>query len=268
MQQLHFLSGLPRTGSTLLAALLNQHPDVHATGTSPLMDLLCLTEQSLTQLRSQYVFASADQELHIYQGIIGNFFKHVAKPVIFDKHRGWPRNVQSLSRYIPEPRIVCTVRPVAEIIASYIKLIVTQPGRSNFIDRELEQRRLPITNENRGRLLWEQYVQDPYQSMLIGLSRSRSQLLLISYQDLVTTPHEVMDQIYEFTGVRPFHDFDLAGIRNLNQELDEEGWGMPNLHTIRPVLKATSTPPEELLGSSLVAHFQQFDLPSLDFGAT
>jgi hypothetical protein len=54
MQKLYFLVGLPRSGSTLLASLLNQHPDVFASPTSPLMDLLCQTDRTMTALRQQY----------------------------------------------------------------------------------------------------------------------------------------------------------------------------------------------------------------------
>ena len=40
MKKLYFLSGLPRSGSTVLAGILNQHPDVHASSTSGLLDML------------------------------------------------------------------------------------------------------------------------------------------------------------------------------------------------------------------------------------
>ena len=36
---MHFLSGLPRSGSTVLAALLNQRNDIHVTPTSGLIDI-------------------------------------------------------------------------------------------------------------------------------------------------------------------------------------------------------------------------------------
>jgi hypothetical protein len=36
---MYFLSGLPRSGSTVLAALLNQRNDIHVTPTSGLIDI-------------------------------------------------------------------------------------------------------------------------------------------------------------------------------------------------------------------------------------
>lgn len=46
MKHLHFISGLPRSGSTLLSAILTQHPDVHAGMSSPVASLIngCLEQ--------------------------------------------------------------------------------------------------------------------------------------------------------------------------------------------------------------------------------
>ena len=40
MKNIYFLAGLPRSGSTVLAAILSQNPAVHTTGTSGLLDML------------------------------------------------------------------------------------------------------------------------------------------------------------------------------------------------------------------------------------
>ncbi|MGH8137248.1 MAG: sulfotransferase, partial [Steroidobacteraceae bacterium] len=39
-QKFHFISGLPRSGSTLLSAILKQNPRFHAGMTSPLGDMV------------------------------------------------------------------------------------------------------------------------------------------------------------------------------------------------------------------------------------
>jgi len=56
MKTLFFLSGLPRSGSTLLGSLLNQHPEIYATPTSPLADLLCLLDTNFNHLDLQYTY--------------------------------------------------------------------------------------------------------------------------------------------------------------------------------------------------------------------
>ncbi|MBD1887522.1 sulfotransferase [Microcoleus vaginatus] len=56
-QKAHFISGLPRSGSTLLAAILRQNPRFHASMTSPVGGLVePLKTQGLHQVHSQVEF--------------------------------------------------------------------------------------------------------------------------------------------------------------------------------------------------------------------
>ncbi len=43
MNKLHFISGLPRSGSTLLSAIFNQNPEFHAAMSSPVASLMNAT---------------------------------------------------------------------------------------------------------------------------------------------------------------------------------------------------------------------------------
>ena len=45
MKNFIMLSGLPRSGSTVLSSLLNQHPDIFVSTTSPLADFTILTTE-------------------------------------------------------------------------------------------------------------------------------------------------------------------------------------------------------------------------------
>ena len=40
MNKFNLIAGMPRSGSTLLCNLLNMNPEVHATATSPVMDVI------------------------------------------------------------------------------------------------------------------------------------------------------------------------------------------------------------------------------------
>ena len=43
----YFMAGLPRSGSTLLSALLNQNPDIHSEPSSPLCGMMFNLERSI-----------------------------------------------------------------------------------------------------------------------------------------------------------------------------------------------------------------------------
>ena len=113
---LHFLSGIPRSGSTVLAAILNQNPLTHVSTTSGLvhaLDGLASTWSSASLLN-----ANDPERLKlaaIMRGSIDAFYEHTDKPVVIDKSRGWPIDLimasmaQVLGR---QPKIIATVRSV------------------------------------------------------------------------------------------------------------------------------------------------------------
>ena len=65
--QLVCLSGLPRTGSTLLSSLLSQNPTIHSEGYSGLCELMWQTEKTCESIN--HIFAS-NNRLHTSKDII------------------------------------------------------------------------------------------------------------------------------------------------------------------------------------------------------
>ena len=111
---IYFLSGLPRSGSTLLGSILNQNPEVYVSPTSPLLDLLCLQNEALNRVTQQYTFDVENQSASIYTALPKAYYDSIKKPHIIDKHRAWARNVMPAKLHISEnPRVICTNRPVA-----------------------------------------------------------------------------------------------------------------------------------------------------------
>lgn len=257
--RIHFLSGLPRTGSTLLGSLLNQNPHVYASPTSPLYSLLVNTNEHLNLLDLQYTFDAKSIGDKVYRGIVDAFYPDSRnKPIVFDKHRGWPKHVQAIRDYIdPEPRIICTVRPIAEILVSYITLANDDPN--NFIDRHLRESDQSVNDESRAHLLWSEYLTVPYESMKQGLETDPENILLIDYDRLCFQPDAVLREVYDFCDIEPFeHDF--GRIENTCTEAKDEAWGLKNLHRLRPRLGKTSPDPLTVLPQAAIDYFGQFDL--------
>ena len=74
-KQFYFLSGLPRSGSTVLAAILNQHPDVHTSSTSGLLDVMFGTFQAWKSSMS----AQADANKQAGEAEIKRILRNVAE---------------------------------------------------------------------------------------------------------------------------------------------------------------------------------------------
>ena len=260
MKDVFFLSGLPRSGSTLLGSIIGQNKAFTVTPTSPLLDLLCFTNDAFATLQQQYTFDVDAVSHNVYHGMIQGYFKNVTTDYVLDKHRGHPKNIKPLSIYVTSnPRVVCTVRPVAEIIASYIKLMNQNPGENNFVDDHLNRIGEAITVSSRAKCLWEHYISDPYNSMVYGLQTYRDHLLIVEYDDIVKNTAAVLDRVYDFLGVERY-SHNLDGIHNYCSEEKDVAWGMKDLHLIRPQIQKTSTPPHEILGAFLTEYYNQFTL--------
>ena len=258
MKQFFFLSGSARSGSTLLGSILNQNPNIHVSPTSPLLDLFCLVEGNLQQLTQQYTFDLSQVSPNVHDGLAQSFYKHIDKPYIMDKHRGWPKNVESIKKVItPNPKVICTHRPIAETIVSFIKLMRTDPN--NSVDKTLIQRRIPITTENRARLLWEEYAIEPFYGFKYGLENNRESLFIVEYDDIVYNTFDTLKNIYQFLEI-PYYDKHYTNrIENTCAEAKDEAWGFKGLHDIKPTIVKTSDDPLTVLGSELYDFFCQIE---------
>jgi len=260
MKNLLFLSGLPRSGSTLLGSILSQHPEIHVTPTSPLSDLLCLIDENFSRLDAQYTYDKEHIVYNTYSSILSNFYNHVSKKYVIDKHRAWPRNVSSLRKFLgEEPKIICTNRRISEIVASYISLIEKNKQEDNFVDNFLRQHQKEINIDNRVESLWRNYISDPYESTVFGLTHFKDNIHFVNYNDLTENPNQELKKIYQFLGI-DFFNHDFENILNTCAEKKDSAWGLENLHKIRSKLGRTNCPPEEVIGKENTKLFDKFNI--------
>ncbi len=250
---------MQRSGSTLLACLLNQHPEIHATATSPLMDVLHSAGVQLQECLNQYTFDYDSISKNLTTSIIESFHKDIQKSIVIDKHRGWTSVIGQLTKEYKRPKILCTNRSVPEIITSFIQLIRSNNNLDNSTDKTLRSRGMSLSINNRADYFFNDFINLPRTSILNALESYRECIHIIEYNDLVSNPQETMDKIYEFIEIESFnHNFN--DIENTCKEEKDDAWGIKNLHNIRSQLKKISTPPEEVLGKELTEYYRQFDI--------
>ena len=83
MKFYYFISGLPRSGSTLLSGILKQNPDFYADIASPVEGLTGTSIDIITSAESNLTITE-DQRKNLMYGIFDGYYKHIEKPVIFD----------------------------------------------------------------------------------------------------------------------------------------------------------------------------------------
>lgn len=260
MKKLYFLAGLPRSGSTLLGSILNQHSDIYVSPTSPLGDIVTDIEKTLTKLDVQYTYDKSKVSYNIYSSVLSNFYNHIPKSITIDKHRFWCKNLDTVQRFlIHQPKVIITYRPIPEVLTSYISLIERSGHENNFIDEHLRRDGLPITNSNRADHTWRYYVAPSYEAMITGMKSFPDWVHMVDYNDLVKQPQEELKKIYEFLEVES-HQNDLNQIYNFCGEEKDEEWGLKGLHDIRPKLEKISKDPIEVIGEDNVKLYSKFNV--------
>lgn len=219
MKQFVALSGLPRTGSTLLSAILSQNPKIHAEGNSAVCQLMWDMQQSV--LNSEQIKASNKDILDaLVKPIPHTYYANVVKPIVVDKCRSWtlPANVEILNRYFDAaPKVIVLVRPIIEIVASFMSLR-KKNGWTNLEAGLLENGSEPIMRSLAG-VEWAR-------------KNNNGEFLFVTYDELVDDTHASLDRIYEHCGWQPFaHNLD--NIVNRYKENDAI-YGLAGQHDIRP----------------------------------
>ena len=157
----HFDCGLPRSGSTLLTAILNQNPQIHAGTLSPVFEVMYYTDEILQGEQAQ-AFPKPEVFRKMVRDSIINYYSDRDEPIVIDKCRAWPAHIDMLKKYvIDDPKIICTVRHPLDILASFITLF-HKDGGLNFIDKAMLKQGLFITDDSRC-----EYMMNPnYQNQL------------------------------------------------------------------------------------------------------
>ena len=214
-----FLSGLPRTGSTLLSAILSQNPEIHAEGNSAVCQLMWDAQESCE--RSEQLVANRRQATQddLVRAIPAIYYKDVNATHIVDKCRSWtlPDNMKMIRRYITDdPKVIVMIRPLDEIVASFVRL------------REANGR----TDRDAGLL---DPMSEPIMRSQFGVEYARAtnsgEFHFIEYADLVADPAAVLLALYDFMGWESFvHDFN--NVTNVHPE-DDLVYGLVGQHDIR-----------------------------------
>lgn len=120
-----YVTGLPRSGSTLLCQLLGLHPDIYSTGhSSPLQSILQKLRHQLSD--NEFLLAQLDSDfelgyqrlLNVNRSIMNGWFAETDKNHVVDKNRGWLMNIDLVKMLDPDFRMLVCVREPAQIYGS------------------------------------------------------------------------------------------------------------------------------------------------------
>ncbi|MBN6742891.1 sulfotransferase [Acidithiobacillus sp. MC6.1] len=247
----HFLSGLPRSGSTLLAALLRQNPRFHANMSGPLAGLFSILLGEMSARNEFSVFLNDAQRQRILRGLFENYYADVSAQVIFDTNRFWCSKLPALKTLFPGSRVIACVRDVSWIIDSIEHLVrrnAFQP--SSIFNHQPGGTVYTRANGLAGPDGMVGFAYDALKEACYGEDADR--LLLVQYETLTTDPQKVMERIYGFLGEPLFrHDF---GNVHFDAGAFDIKAGTPGLHAVRA--KVSQAGRDTILPPDLFRRFQ------------
>lgn len=257
MHKIHYVSGLPRSGSTLMMNLLAQNPEVHATPTSACIEGLFLIRNNWNEWTEHKADKAAADSKNLKRVLNAYLqaYHDTDKPVVIDKGRGW-LSILELVEFVSgsKAKVIVCVRDIAEILASFEVLyrknshLNNVPG-SYFPSQTIEGRCNHWTLD----------------SSIVGLSYNRlkdaigrglgDRLHIVEFEDLTNNPKETMDKIWRFLDMEPItHDFNNVEQVTFEDDSIHHALG---LHDIRKSVKPVPKNAAAILGRNIADKYHR-----------
>jgi sulfotransferase len=255
--KLHFISGLPRAGSTLLSAVLRQNPRFHADVSSPVKGLVSTLMPSLSEQEFEPVMDDGFRQRAL-RGLFEAYHGQRPEPVVFDTNRLWTGHLPLLGELFAGSRVICCVRDIGWVLDSVERMLALNPSRMSSIFRfqrldTVYQRVELMMNPGDG------FVGLPLTNLREAwFSRFAQALVVVPYEHLTAQPERTVRALYEALGEPWFaHDFEALDFDSPERDAR---LGMPGLHHVHPRLEAQlRTPgiPPDLFSRFVAAQFWQ-----------
>jgi sulfotransferase len=245
-RRFHFISGLPRSGSTLTAALLRQNPRFHAGMTSPVSSLFEGIVNQVSAGSELSTIVDRETRARLLRGLFDTYYAYHTEEVIFDTSRGWTAKLPALMQVFPEAKVICLVRDVAWIMDSLER---------QFRDNAFENTKLFNSPQERA-TVYSRVEALAHPNRLVGFpwhalreacySEFADRLVIVDYELLSSRPGDVFKLIYEFLDEEPF-DHDFSNVEYDAPEFDAN-LGLQGLHRVHrevaPRSRETVLPPD------------------------
>lgn len=256
MKTVHFISGLPRSCSTLLCNLLAQNPRVHSTGSSPLHEIGYVARNvfKTDEVKGMQPLDAEKLYLDYVKGGIQNAYNSLTeREIVVDKNRSWIGHLDQLFKIFPKAKVLVPVRDVRGILSSMEKKFRQHPSPINGIEGQNPQSWTTVEKRVQG------WLNSPPVGIAIerlheAVSRFKDKLHFIQADDLTSKPEETMWHIWEYLEEKPFkHDFN-----NIEQYTIEHEVGWPyGDHKIRKEVKPLKKDWNEILGKQFSDTIEQ-----------
>ena len=206
-KEYHFITGLPRSGSTLLSSILSQNPRFHSSITDPLATFVNGSIETLGSEPGMKAEVPVERRRNVIRGMFNGYYQDVDKPVIFNTNRGWTYLTHIMSDIYPKSKYIVCVRDINWVLDSFEVAHRKNPLSPNTVSggpSKSVYERVDSFMDTHG------IVGFPYIGVKQAITgNEKHKLLLVEYDQLCKSPENIVRSIYTFIGEPHFeHDFD------------------------------------------------------------
>jgi hypothetical protein len=245
MKNIYFLTGLPRTGNTLLGSIVNQSQHVKLTANTILTDVFYYL-QLIKEYEIYKNFPDKKSLDNIIKNVFNNYYQEWNVDNIIDRGVwGTPGNLETLKSIIEKPKFIILYRPVLECLASFIKIEkpINIETRCHYLMR----------NEGMiGKALWS----------IKNIIKEKENHIIIHYKDFVKNPNKEIKTMFDYLEI-PFTNFDLSNLQQFssnNISYDDSIFDIP-LHTIRTdKIQLNKYNIEDYLPADIIKQYSNLDI--------
>lgn len=249
MKKFFFMSGLPRSGSTLLSSILNQNENIRVSANSILPDVL---DSLLILKETNLKFKNFKDEKSFDNLIISSFdsyYKNWNCNYVIDKSFVWgfPKFLNVISKIFDyDIKIICTVRDVLEVLVSYYN-ITKNKSTNDILTSINDGLRIPSYCSSIDEYIFDSMMdsklgnveQALYSVKNLCSEEHKNKVLFVEYEDLVNKTGDVINSIYDFLDIKHYeHNLNFIEQFSVNGIMyDDMCIDMPNLHTLKHTIE-------------------------------
>ena len=243
-----FLTGLPRTGNTLLSSILNQNKDIITTNYSILAPLL----HSIDKQREEITYKNfpLDESLdNVLKNTFNNFYENFDCKFIIDRGPwGTTPHLNLLKKVFDDIRIIVLRRPFLEVLASYVRVYKPKDIEKSVDEWFFDEHNIIKMNA---------YI---YNNMR---EEKNIKFHIVEYDNLVKDTKNEISDIYNFLDIPKFehHYSNLNQFSINNQKYNDTVYGENiNYHTIKTdKIERENYHYRDVLSQSIIDKYKHID---------
>lgn len=239
MKKFHLISGLPRSGTTLLSTILRQNPAFEASISGPLARFVRAIIQESSSQGGYRFECPPEKRKKLIDSLFQTYHDDPTKEVAFNTNRGWGLLLPTVKDLYPQSKVLMCVRDIGWILDSFETLQRKNPYV--FTSMFSPEENVNVYTRAETLLHPGRSLGFAYNSLKQAITGEfKDSIMLIEYENLAKNPEMMMKAIYNFIG-EPYYQHDYNNVEAAYDEFDEDVQ-LPGLHTTRKKVEFIERP--------------------------